>query len=54
MTEPTVPEPDQTSEPAPEASGTTDDGEAALGQTSDADGAEREEPAGQDYAGSGF
>ncbi len=26
----------------------------ALGRTSDPDGAEREEPAGEDYAGSGF
>ena len=26
----------------------------ALGSTSDPDGAEREEPAGEDYAGSGF
>ena len=37
----------------------TDDGalseeDYALGQTSDPEGAEREEPAGEDYAGSGF
>jgi hypothetical protein len=31
-----------------------DESEYALGETSDPDGASREEPAGEDYAGSGF
>ncbi len=30
------------------------EGEFAQGQTNDPDGAHREEPAGEDYAGSGF
>jgi hypothetical protein len=38
----------------PEHGKTEDDHEYALGQTSDPDGAERDEPAGEDYAGSGF
>jgi hypothetical protein len=42
-----------------QAGGGSGDGEVneedyALGRTSDPDGAEREEPAGEDYAGSGF
>lgn len=31
-----------------------DEDDYALGRTSEPDGAEREEPAGEDYAGSGF
>lgn len=34
--------------------GAVPDGEYAQGQTADPAGAEREEPAGEDYAGSGF
>jgi len=44
--------------PAPEdpslGSETVVDDEYAEGQTNDPDGAEREAPAGEDYAGSGF
>lgn len=53
MTEPTTPDPDPTADTTVESSDTDDTG-AALGQTNDPEGAEREEPAGQDYAGSGF
>ncbi len=48
--------PDQETEgsDADGAEGTLSEEEYALGRTSDPDGAEREEPAGEDYAGSGF
>jgi len=49
MTEPTTPE----HQDVPDQDVTTTDGYAE-GQTNDPEGAEREEPAGQDYAGSGF
>ena len=38
----------------PEHGKTEDDSEYSLGRTSDPDGADRDEPAGQDYAGSGY
>ena len=38
----------------PEHGKTEDDNEYALGRTSDPEGAHRDEPAGEDYAGSGF
>jgi len=46
---------DEPSAPAfPEHGKTEDDQEYAVGRTSDPDGASRDEPAGEDYAGSGF
>ena len=39
---------------SPEHGKTEDDHEYGLGRTSDPDGAHRDEPAGEDYAGSGF
>ena len=50
MTEPT-PDP-QVEESAPDD--TVVESDYAEGQTSDPDGAERDAPAGEDYAGSGF
>lgn len=46
------PEPDQNAEDSPQEPLTEED--YALGETSEPNGAEREEPAGEDYAGSGF
>jgi len=49
------PELEAPSAPAfPEHGKTEDDQEYAVGRTSDPDGADRDEPAGEDYAGSGF
>jgi hypothetical protein len=46
---------DQTEEAAGgSGDGAVNEDDYALGRTSDPDGAEREEPAGEDYAGSGF
>lgn len=55
MTEQTTPESDETTpETAPDEPDPTTGQAYAQGQTSDPDGAHREEPAGEDYAGSGF
>jgi hypothetical protein len=49
------PELDAPSAPVfPEHGKAEDDQEYAVGRTGDADAADRDEPAGEDYAGSGF
>jgi hypothetical protein len=51
-------QPEQPEQPEQAAGGSgvgaVNEEDYALGRTSDPDGAEREEPAGEDYAGSGF